>query len=154
MYKKLLDPFCALEIQRFSEGWHVVTCEESLQTTYAGARLAGQIDRVDTNGDSVLVLDYKSGSYPLYSEKTLGEATDFQLEFYYLLAQKFGSDISCAYYDLKESKIVYEPFLQEKLALLSATLSDMLMQESFEFSKCEEHKHCVFCDYALICKRA
>ncbi|MGD9717927.1 MAG: PD-(D/E)XK nuclease family protein [Sulfurimonadaceae bacterium] len=154
MYKKLLDPFCALEIQRFSEGWHVVACEESLETTYAGARLAGQIDRVDKNGDSVLVLDYKSGSYPLYSEKTLGEATDFQLEFYYLLAQKFGSDISCAYYDLKESKIVYEPFLQEKLALLSATLSDMLMQESFEFSKCEEHKHCVFCDYALICKRA
>lgn len=153
MYKKLLEPFCALEIERFAEGWHVLGCEVSLETTFAGVRLVGQIDRIDQNGEDLYVLDYKSGSYPLYTEKTLAEATDFQLEFYYLLARSKGKDIFCGYYDLKESKIVPEPFLQEKLALLEATIKDMLMQERFAFSKCEELKNCIYCDYALVCKR-
>ncbi|MEA3331673.1 MAG: PD-(D/E)XK nuclease family protein [Campylobacterota bacterium] len=153
MQKRRMDKFCQKEIERFEGGWLVKSCEQSFECNFAGATLIGQIDRVDKKANEIFVLDYKTGSYPLYNKNNFTEATDFQLEFYYLLAGGLGSVVGCGYYDLKESKIVDEPFMQEKLAVLESNLKDMLNLEEIDFQKCEDIKSCLYCDYKTMCGR-
>ncbi len=153
MQARRMEAFCQNELKRFEQGWRVEQCEVTLQTEFAGMSISGQIDRVDRMGNDIYVLDYKTGSYPLYTEKNFTEATDFQLEFYYLLAQKLGNVVGCGYYDLKESKIVDEPFLREKLGVLESNIKDLLNIEDVNFSKCEDIKNCLFCEYKIMCGR-
>lgn len=152
LQKKRLEAFCEAEVERFKNGWEVYKCEESFEVNFAGIKLIGQIDRIDKCSNEIEVLDYKTGSYTLYTKKSFTEATDFQLEFYYLLAGGLGN-VSCAFYDLKESKIVPESFLTEKLAILESNIKDLLNIEEVNFEKCEDTKPCQFCEYSLICGR-
>jgi len=151
--KRNLDKFCQNEINRFNDGWVVYKQEENLECSYAGMNLIGQIDRVDKKANEIFVLDYKTGKYPIYTEKNFTEATDFQLEFYYLLCGDFGNVVGCGYYDLKKSKIVNEAFLNEKLELLQSHIKDLLQIEDVNFEKCKDEKNCLFCDYKIICGR-
>ncbi len=89
----------------------------------------------------------------LYNKNSFTQATDFQLEFYYLLAQGFGNVEYCGFYDLKESKIVAETFLQEKLEILKSHIKDLLAIEEVNFSKCEDLKNCLFCEFKIMCDR-
>ena len=152
MQKKRMDSFCENEIERFKQGWQVLHTEESLSIEFAGVTLVGQIDRIDKKDNNIEVLDYKTGSYTLYNKNNYLDATDFQLEFYYLLSCSLGS-VSCAFYDLKETKIVPEAFLDEKLGILESNIKDLLNIEEVNFSKCEDTKPCQFCEYALMCGR-
>ncbi|MCW8895511.1 PD-(D/E)XK nuclease family protein [Sulfurimonas sp.] len=151
--KRNLDRFCEREVQRFGEGWQVHRCEEKLECSFAGITLEGTIDRIDKRANEIFVLDYKTGKYPIYTEKNFTEATDFQLEFYYLLASGFGNVVGCGYYDLKESKIVEESFLKEKLAVLESNIKDLQRIEDVNFEKCEDVKNCLYCDYKIMCGR-
>ncbi|WP_294960803.1 PD-(D/E)XK nuclease family protein [Sulfurimonas sp.] len=153
MQKRRLDTFCEKEINRFADGWQVKECEKSLECSFAGMTLRGIIDRVDVKDGEMFVLDYKTGSYPIYTAKTFQDATDFQLEFYYLLALSLGKVSACGYYDLKDSKIVPEAFLEEKLEILQSNIKDLLMIEDVNFEKCEEVKNCLFCEYKIMCGR-
>ncbi|WP_415397325.1 PD-(D/E)XK nuclease family protein [Sulfurimonas sp. CS5] len=153
MQKRRLDTFCEKEIERFRDGWQVKECEKSLECSFAGMTLRGVIDRIDVKDDEIFVLDYKTGSYPLYTTKTFPDATDFQLEFYYLLASTLGRVTACGYYDLKDSKIVPEAFLEEKLEVLQSNIKDLLMIEDVNFEKTEDAKNCLFCEYKIMCGR-
>ncbi|EQB39537.1 hypothetical protein M947_05965 [Sulfurimonas hongkongensis] len=153
MQKRRLETFCAFEIERFSDGYRVFVCEKELKTTYAGMKLMGTIDRIDIKDNTLEVLDYKTGSYPTFTAKNFSEATDFQLEFYYLLASQLKEVSSCGYYDLKEAKIVKESFLQEKLEILASHIKDLLMIEEINFELCEDVKHCQYCEYKIMCGR-
>jgi len=153
MQKKRMDSFCEAEIKRFENGWSVAYCEKNLSVEFAGMILTGQIDRIDKRKNEIEVLDYKTGSYSLYNKNNFTEATDFQLEFYYLLAAGLGNVEGCSYYDLKESKIVPEPFLQEKLAVLESNIKDLQNIEEVNFLKYEDIKNCLFCDYRVMCGR-
>ena len=153
MQKKRLVKFCEKEVERFDTGWHVQSCEQSFQRDFVGMKLVGQIDRVDKRKNEIYVLDYKTGSYPLYNKNNFTDATDFQLEFYYLLASGLGNVVGCGFYDLKESEIVEETFLQEKLAVLESNLKDLQNVESINFELCEDSKNCLFCDYKIMCGR-
>ncbi|WP_373035245.1 PD-(D/E)XK nuclease family protein [Sulfurimonas sp.] len=153
MQKRRLDTFCQKEIERFSEGWQVKECEKKLECSFAGMKLSGVIDRIDAKDGEMFVLDYKTGSYPLYTAKTFTDATDFQLEFYYLLASTLGKVSACGYYDLKDSKIVPEAFLEEKLEVLQSNIKDLLMIEDVNFEKTDDVKKCLFCEYKIMCGR-
>ena len=153
LQKRRMDLFCELEVERFRDDWHVEVFEISLDCEFAGLTLTGQIDRVDKRGDEIFVLDYKTGKYPIYTAKNFTQATDFQLEFYYLLAKQLGNVSMCGYYDLKESKIVPEAFLEEKLAVLESNIKDILAHDTHEFDKCEDLKNCLFCEYKILCAR-
>ena len=153
LQKRRMDLFCDNEIKRFAEGWSVHACEESLSVEFAGMTIMGNIDRVDKRLAEIEVLDYKTGSYPLYNKNSFLDATDFQLEFYYLLAGGFGNVENCGYYDLKESKIVPEAFLQEKLAILQSHIKDLLLIEEVNFEMCEDLKNCLFCEFKTMCGR-
>ena len=151
--KKRLLEFTDNEVQRFKKGWQVIACEKIYETEFAGITLYGQIDRIDANGKEIYVLDYKTGSYTTYTKKSFVDATDFQLEFYYLLSRHLSQDISCGYYDLKENKIVPEPFLDEKIEILKSNIKDLLELEEINFVKCDDAKSCLYCDYRVMCGR-
>ncbi len=151
--KRHLDKFCEVDIKRFADGWEVYKCEEKLTCSYNGIVLEGSIDRIDKRANEIEVLDYKTGKYPLYTQKTIDEATDFQLEFYYLLAGGFGNVVGCAYYDLKESKIVPEAMLEEKLERLKSIVEGLLEIKEVNFELCEDEKNCIFCEYKIMCGR-
>lgn len=158
MWLKRLDAFVDAEIERFKEA-EVIACEKSLSKEVCGIRLRGNIDRIDRTADGLEVLDYKSGSYPKYTPRTVEKANDFQLEFYYLLAQNEVSSenkeevSSCGYYDLKSGKIVKEELLETKLELLYAHLNELRETKVFDFEKTDELKECRFCPYTHLCGR-
>ena len=116
--------------------------------------LQGQIDRIDKKENLLDVLDYKTGSYTLYNKNNFPDATDFQLEFYHILAGQEGNVNSCGFYDLKEGKVVGELFLEEKLEILKAHIQDLLAVEEVNFELTEDTKACQYCPYALMCGRA
>lgn len=164
LQKRRMIAFCENEVRRFKDSWHVELCEKNLECEFAGVTLSGVIDRIDKRGNEIFVLDYKTGNYPIYTEKDFRQATDFQLEFYYLLVKQFEREsalqgheaaikFSCGYYDLKESKIVHEQFLQEKLGVLESNIKDLLMHETHEFDKCDDAKDCLYCEYKIMCGR-
>ena len=152
MWIKRLDKFMDNEIERFKEA-EVKACEKSLSKEVCGIRLTGNIDRIDSTLNGLEVLDYKSGSYPKYTARTVEKATDFQLEFYYLLAQQEGEVSSCGYYDLKSGKIISEDLLEQKLELLYECLNELKETKTFDFEKTEDLKECTYCPYVELCGR-
>lgn len=153
LQKAKMKEFVSLEIERFNEGWVVKECEKSMTCEFAGMNLVGQIDRLDAKNNELYVIDYKTGNYPIYNKNNFTQATDFQLEFYYLLVKDKAEKIKCAYYDLNENKLVNEPFLEEKLSVLESNIKDILARDEFNFEKCEDEKNCIYCDYKIICSR-
>jgi RecB family exonuclease len=152
IWMQRLEPFVASEIERFKET-EVLSCEKTLSTEVCGIRLNGQIDRIDRTLEGLEVLDYKSGNYPVYTARTLEKATDFQLEFYYLLAKNEGEVKACGYYDLKSGKIIPEELLEKKLELLYEHLHELRETKFFDFEKTDEIKECRFCPYTHLCGR-
>jgi RecB family exonuclease len=153
MQKKLLETFCKSEIKRFESGWRVAYTEEPLSLEYKGIMLSGRVDRIDKKEQSLQVLDYKTGNYTLYNEKNYKSATDFQMEFYYLLASKLGNVSSCAFYNLREGYVEEEMLLREKLAVLDEHIETLLAIEELSFEMCEDIKLCTYCPYKLMCGR-
>ena len=151
--KRRLKEFGRVEVAHFDEGYEVVATEEYFEVPYKGITLEGQIDRVDKQGDKISVLDYKTGNYALYNKNNFTEATDFQLEFYSLLAAGLGTVESCAFYDLKELKVVPEAFLEEKLEILGSHIKDLLQVQELDTKMCEDEKNCNYCEYKIICGR-
>ena len=153
MQKKRLDPFVHAEINRFKDGWQVNKTEEFFKEPFCDITIVGQIDRVDKRDNIIEVLDYKTGSYTLNNKNNFMDSLDFQLEFYYLLAGGLGNVEGCAFYDLKETKIVPEAFLHEKIEILKSHIKDLLLIEELNFEKTNDVKHCQFCEYKIICGR-
>ncbi|QSZ42801.1 PD-(D/E)XK nuclease family protein [Sulfurimonas aquatica] len=151
--KKRLRAFSKNEIERFAQGYRVVATEESFKAPYHGMTLMGQIDRVDKLDNDIEVLDYKTGSYTLYNKNNFTEATDFQLEFYHILSGSLGNVTGCGFYDLKESTIIPELFLTEKLSILQSHIKDLLALEEIDTKQCEDIKNCLYCEYKIMCGR-
>jgi len=152
LWMKRLEPFFEREVERFKEV-RVHSCEKKLETEVRGIKLAGVIDRIDSTLDGLEVLDYKSGKYATYTLKTLENAKDFQLEFYYLLAGTLGEVNNCGFYDLSKGKIVYEPVLNEKLEKLYTLLDELRETKHFDFEMTEKLSDCNYCEYAYLCQR-
>jgi len=152
MWIKRLDVFMDNEIERFKDA-EVLACEKSFSKEVCGIRLTGNIDRIDRTLDGIEVLDYKSGSYPKYTPRTVDKAKDFQLEFYYLLAQEEGNVQSCGYYDLKSGQIIHEDLLEVKLELLYQYLNELKETKVINFEKTEDLKECTYCPYIELCGR-
>jgi len=151
--KKYLESFCRNEIERFKDGWSVKYTERKFSKNISSLTIYGYIDRVDVRDGEVEVLDYKTGSYNLYNKNSFLRATDFQMEFYYLLAQQIGEVRGCGFYDLKMGKVVLENFLDEKLDILNTHIEELVKNKNIEFDKSEDIKVCKFCEYKIMCNR-
>ncbi len=154
LQKRKLEKFCELEVERFKEGWRVYKVEQNMKLFMDGLTLEGRIDRIDVKDEAYEVLDYKTGKYALYSKNNFMDAKDFQMEFYSLLVASTGKVRGCGFYDLSESKIVAEKFLEEKLAVLTAHIKELSTIESLDTQMCEEESSCLFCEFKLLCGRA
>lgn len=155
IWKRKLKDFISLEEKRFEEKIQVIGLEESFLIEYNGNKLRGTIDRIDKREDEYLVLDYKtSSSLKVNTKRTLENASDFQLEFYYLAVQELykTSNISVYYYDLHNMKLLEEVVLEEKIKMLEE-IFEGFKTEQVNFSKCEDKKTCLYCTYKTICDR-
>jgi len=149
-----LKLFTQNEIKRFEEGYRFYKGEMKLFGSIKGYKIQGSIDRVDTNQKDFILLDYKTGKINLTTSKTIQRATDFQMEFYYILAKQNGFDeiSEVGFYDLNKATIVEENMLKEKLSILEEKF-ELLEGKEHNFSMCEDMKYCRFCPYKILCKR-
>ncbi len=147
-----LKPFCEEEVKRFRQGYKVAHREKSLRCEYHDMKLVGTIDRIDSYHDKLYVVDYKTGKIPVTSKKSLESESNFQLQFYALLAGTLGEVMDVHYYDLNQAVLVDEDLFDEKLVLLNQHL-DVLKERHQNFSMCDDLKKCQYCPYIKICDR-
>ena len=149
-----LKLFTQNEMKRFDEGYRFYKSELKLFGKIKGYKIQGSIDRIDTKNGDFILLDYKTGKINLTTSKTIQKATDFQMEFYYILAkQNRLEEISeVGFYDLNKADIIEEKMLKEKLGILEERF-ELLKGREHNFSMCEEIKYCRFCPYKILCKR-
>ncbi len=147
-----LDSFCINEIDRFNDNYKIYQNEASLSCEYQGFKIVGVIDRIDVKDGKYYVLDYKSGKIPKTIKKPFEKNTNFQLQFYHLLASTLGEVYECSYYDLNSGDIVAEDMFEEKFALLDEKLKELHTKEH-NFTMCEDVKMCQYCPYIKLCDR-
>ena len=147
-----LRPFCENEVARFADGVEVVYREKNLTCEYRGMKLKGSIDRIDALDDKLYVIDYKSGKVPTTSKKGLESESNFQLQFYYILAGSLGEVADVHYYDLTHAKLADEALFDEKMMALEGHL-DAMKETKQNFTMTDNHKKCEYCPYIKICDR-
>jgi len=153
IYKRYFKTFAKNEIGRFNKGYSVFAVEKELHSSFGELKLYGKIDRIDKCEDTLEVIDYKTGTIKTYSEKGLEEATDFQLEFYYILASQLGNVSQVGFYDVKKAQIIPEKFLEQKLEKLQSILNQLQIPQQIKALQCEDIKQCKNCEYKIICGR-
>ena len=152
LWLKNLEPFIKEEIKRANNGYKIKYIEKSFNLKIDTFTLTGVIDRVDEKDGYLEVIDYKSGKIPMTSKKSIGKSTNFQLQFYHLLASK-GAEVKESYfYDLNSGKLISEDFFDQKLDLLYKKL-EQLNEKEHNFTMTDDMKKCIFCPYIKICNR-
>ncbi|MCH9813682.1 MAG: PD-(D/E)XK nuclease family protein [Epsilonproteobacteria bacterium] len=152
LWMQKLKPFALHEIQRAQEGYIVKEVEKKYTLKIDNFTLIGQIDRVDQKNNYIEVIDYKSGKIPKESKKALESSSNFQLQFYHLLASQTGEVLQSYYYDLNTGQLVEDPYFDLKLDMLYKTL-DSLKEREYNFTMTQDLKKCTFCPYIKICNR-
>ena len=152
IWLEYLKEFAKLEAKRYNEGYRVYGLEKSLHVEHNGFKLEGKIDRIDIKYNRLSVIDYKSGKIPKSTLRTLENETNFQLEFYYLLANQIKEVESLSYYDLKKAELVEESLFSEKMERLDEILKE-LERPLTEFEKCEKTTPCQYCAFVKLCDR-
>lgn len=149
-----LKPFVSLEVQRANNGYRAKYIEKTFSLKIDDLTLTGQIDRVDQKEHYFEVIDYKSGKIPKDTKKSLEEGTlsNFQLQFYHLLASTQGEVLQSYYYDLSNASLAEEPFFDTKLDMLYTKLETLKAKEH-NFTMTEDLKKCIYCPYVKICDR-
>ncbi len=150
VWLKKLDPFIEKEIKRANDGYIVKYVEKKFDVKVDDFTLIGQIDRIDEKGDHLNVIDYKSGKIKQDSKRSIQNISNFQLQFYHLLASQIGDVRQSYYYDLNSSKLVSDNLFDEKLDLLYKKL-DELKGTEHNFTKSQKSKDCQNCPYVQLC---
>lgn len=147
-----LKAFVKNEIQRYLDGYRIYKKEVNLKLNFHGFELQGKIDRIDIKDGKLYVIDYKSGDTKSLLQKKLDNVTNFQLEFYYILASSLGNVDNTYYYDLKDGKLLEEAYTVEKIEILKDLLKDFKTPIT-DFDLCEKESNCVYCPYKKLCLR-
>ncbi len=147
-----LENFIQNEAKRYQDGCRVYENELELKAKFENFDIGGKIDRVDIQDDKLIVMDYKSGDVSKLVKQKLDNTTNFQLEFYYLLASGIKEVSGVYYYDLKSGKLIQEVLLQEKIEKLKDILKTF-KEPIMSFDLCEKRVNCIYCPYKKLCLR-
>lgn len=153
LWLEKLEPFYEHEAERFEQGWRVAYREKELSVIVEGIPLVGRVDRIDTRGDVLEIIDYKSGKYPDTEKEPDEGDTDYQLSVYAFLASGLGEVGGCGYYDLNRGELKMERFLEAKNDRLREILGWMGSKKEWEWEMCEERNRCRYCPYVYLCHR-
>ena len=154
MWKERLRSFCEHEVVRAKAGWQPWVGEKRLTTVYQGITLEGKIDRLDKHENgAIAVLDYKTGSYAKTNPRSVETMTDFQMQFYWLLASTLGTVDHAGYYDLKQGTVEMEGKMEEKLSMLDAIIETYKKTTTINFEMSAKRSECEYCPYTLLCGR-
>ena len=152
VWAEKIKEIAKIDARHFADGWRVVEVEKELQATLSnGLIITGKIDRIEKKGDKYRIIDYKTGKYALYTEKTVSSATDFQLEFYHILAIQNGmNDIDgCYFYDLQNGEIVKEGYMKAKMKRLEEVIQEYC-KERHDFEENSGGRY-QYCDFKELC---
>ncbi len=155
IWKRKLKDFINQEEKRFEKGYKIIALEKPFLCEYEGVKLQGKIDRIDVLADEYFVIDYKTSSnLKISTKRTFENATDFQLEFYFLALENLynSNNINTFYYDLYNMQLLEEVALNEKLELLKSIICGF-KTTSVSFDKCENNQTCQYCVYKVICNK-
>lgn len=155
---KRLSPFITHEIARHRNGVQILAHEQSFEVMIEDIRFTGQLDRIERASDGLLrVVDYKlKRNLRVDTPRTVANSTDFQLTIYQRAAQQLypGHDFTApAFYDIYGGKLVEEPLLEVKTALLATHLKDLHAPVSVFTKQTVSLQRCRYCDYREICNR-
>lgn len=144
-----------------SEKWRVVAVEQQgrRENLIPGVLLHGRLDRVDSDGVQLGVIDYKTGQPPKEDEVLAGEAV--QLPFYTLLAAEGALPVGRVEYlaldsDRVESK---SPLEEQQLAQLGEATAARLailqkqLLEGAALPAWGDEKVCSRCQLSGVCRR-
>lgn len=152
IWLKKLDSFAKKEVERFKIGFKPIMFEKKFEKEYKGFKFQGIIDRIDVKEDKFYIIDYKSGSVPSVSKRSLEKESNFQLQIYYRILEDM-MDIGGLYYcDLNSGEWIEENLFDEKLALFDEKL-EFLREKEINFEKTEDFSKCRYCPYTIICQR-
>ena len=147
-----LGEFVKNEEARYKQGYQIYKNEVELKSKFEGFNIKGKIDRIDIKDNKFYIIDYKSGNTDKLLKQKIQNETNFQLEFYYLLASSMGEVDGVYYYDLKSAKLIPEVMFGQKLEKLKDILKD-LKEPLRDFELCEKHSTCLYCPYKKLCLR-
>lgn len=144
-----------------AQNWRVQSVEQQVQQEHAvpGLVLHGRLDRCDSDGEYLAIVDYKTGQSAREEEVLSGEA--IQLPFYALLAAEQTQAVArVEYLSLDEKRVTGRSILQEpQLAELSHAIGARLgeiqqqMHEGAGLPAWGDEKTCEYCQMSGICRR-
>jgi hypothetical protein len=169
IFKRLLPGLQELETERKRQGYRPLMIEQKLSAEINGMKLKGKIDRVDIkhesgvrgqgsddarrttiDGDTVILLDYKTGNI---------DRDSLQLPLYALMwREKYSEPIEkVGYYSLKEAVINWYPgkagmdaYMSNAFTIAEAVVRNMrdgyFPAEPFSLSECRYCGHGPLCE--------
>ena len=123
-------------------------------------KIAGQLDRIDSDENRLGILDYKTGQIPKQNEVLEGEAV--QLPIYALLATSGQQPVrEVAYLDLSSKAKIDVPYTlaEEELNVLSQGIASRLshivqqIEQGTGLPAWGGTETCQYCDMKLLCRR-
>ena len=151
--KKLMMDFWKQEKEIFdSPDYRFVQAEKSFEANLFGRVFRGRIDRIDEDKNGFLILDYKT-SKNVKIAKLNEELTDFQLPIYQLALEGENKQVKgCYLIGLFSGQRLLDQDILDKIAFLEEIIKTRLDGE-IVFEKTPHKKHCINCDYKLLCDR-
>lgn len=141
-----------------SEIWQPQQGEIGLnETLCAGTELQGQVDRLDTNGDGLALIDFKTGAIP--TQKSVVQGETVQLPFYTLLSNDI---VQAEYLELgnqngvKAKVSLSEQDLAELKTRHQARLLQLVndLKHNAPLTALGNERVCKYCDYQGFCRKA
>ncbi len=152
IWLKQLRDFVANEKKRYIDGYRILESEIELKKNFEDFTIKGKLDRIDIKDGKLFVIDYKSGNIGNLIKQKIDNMTNFQLEFYYILASDIAEVNGVFYYDLKSGRLIQEVLLEEKIEKLKDILKG-LKEPITSFVMCEKRANCIYCPYKKLCLR-
>ena len=134
-----------------------VAMEQPFLVRLDNLRVGGKMDRIDVHGDTLEIVDYKTGANPL-SQKDADK--DLQLSIYALAATSIPElpfnrkpeKIKLSLYYFDTPQIVTTTRTEEQLEEARKIIEDFKKQIEKSDFKCSGHMFCQNCEYKLFCR--
>ncbi len=160
-WKPLMAPYLDWQRAREAEGWRFLEGESEKTraiVTPQGRtlRLRGRLDRVDTRGEAVSVIDYKTQRHEVLQQKVTAAGEDVQLLVYALL---WGEPVAEALFLSLEREGVKGVAVRDDIGALAAATHDRLgvlhdaLHEGAPLPAQGVDAVCQYCEMDGLCRR-